>query len=35
MTLLAIGIVAAFIGAILVFGCLIQGNNYNEDEEEE
>ena len=35
MTLLAIGIVASFIGAILVFDCLIQGNNYNEEEEEE
>lgn len=35
MMLLAIGIVASFIGAILVFGCLIQDNNYNEDEEEE
>ena len=32
MTLLAIGIVAAFIGAILVFGCLIQGNDYSEEE---
>lgn len=35
MTLLAIGIVAAIMGAILVFGCLIQGNDYNEEEEEE
>lgn len=32
MTLLAIGIVASFIGAILVFGCLIQGNDYSEEE---
>nr|DAO55444.1 MAG TPA: hypothetical protein [Bacteriophage sp.] len=32
MTLLAIGIVAAFIGTILVFGCLIQGNDYSEEE---
>lgn len=35
MTLLAIGIVAAIMGSILVFGCLVQGNDYNEDEEEE
>lgn len=32
MTLLAIGIVAAFIGTILVFACLIQGNDYSEEE---
>ena len=32
MTLLAIGIVEAFIGTILVFGCLIQGNDYSEEE---
>lgn len=32
MTLLAIGIVASFIGTILVFVCLIQENDYSEEE---
>ena len=30
--LLAIIMVVAIMGAILVFGCLIQGNDYNEEE---
>ena len=29
-----IGMVAVIMGAILAFGCLIQGNDYNEEEEE-
>lgn len=29
MMLLAIGMVAVIMGAILAFGCLIQGNDYN------
>ena len=33
--MLAIGMVAAIMGAIIAFGCLIQGNDYNEEEEEE
>ena len=32
MMLLAIIMVAAIMGAILVFGCLIQGNDYKEEE---
>lgn len=32
MMLLAIIMVVAIMGAILVFGCLIQGNDYNEEE---
>ena len=32
MMLLAIGMVAAIMGAIIVFGCLIRGNDYNEEE---
>lgn len=32
MMLLAIIMVAAIMGAILVFGCLIQGNDYSEEE---
>ena len=32
MTLLAIGTVAAIMGAIVAFGCLIQGNDYSEEE---
>ena len=32
MMFLAIIMVAAIIGAIIVFGCLIQGNDYNEEE---
>lgn len=32
MMLLAIIMVAVIMGAILVFGCLIQGNDYNEEE---
>lgn len=31
MMFLAIIMVAAIIGAIIAFGCLIQGNNYNEE----
>ena len=34
MMLLAIIVVAANMGAILAFGCLIQGNDYSEKEEE-
>lgn len=30
--MLAIIIVAAIIGSILVFGCIIQGNDYREEE---
>ena len=30
--LLAIIMVVAIMGAILVFGCLIQGNDYNKEE---
>lgn len=30
--MLAIIMVAAIIGSILVFGCIIQGNNYSEEE---
>lgn len=30
MMLLAIIMVAAIIGSILVFGCIIQGNDYSE-----
>nr|DAL10313.1 MAG TPA_asm: hypothetical protein [Caudoviricetes sp.] len=32
MMLLAIGMVATIMGAILAFGCLIQGNDYNKEE---
>lgn len=32
MMLLAIIMVVAIMGAILVFGCLIQGNDYNKEE---
>ena len=32
MMLLAIIMVVAIMGAILGFGCLIQGNDYNEEE---
>lgn len=32
MMLLAIIMVVAIMGAILVFGCLIQGNDYSEEE---
>lgn len=32
MMLLAIIMVAVIMGAILVFGCLIQGNDYDEEE---
>ena len=32
MTLLAIGMVAAIMGVIIAFGCLIQGNDYNKEE---
>lgn len=32
MTLLAIFIVAAIMAGIIAFGCLIQGNDYNEEE---
>lgn len=31
MMFLAIIMVAAIIGAIIAFGCLIQGNDYNEE----
>lgn len=31
--MLAIIIAAAIIGSILVFGCIIQGNDYSEEEE--
>lgn len=34
MMLLAIIMVVAIMGAILAFGCLIQGNDYSEEEEE-
>lgn len=30
--MLVIIMVAAIIGSILVFGCIIQGNDYNEEE---
>ena len=33
MTLLAISIVAAIMVGIIAFGCLIQGNDYSEEEE--
>lgn len=33
MMLLAIIMVAAIMGSILVFGCIIQGNDYSEEEE--
>lgn len=32
MMFLAIIMVAAIMGAIIVFGCLIQGNDYNKEE---
>lgn len=32
MMLLAIIMVVAIMGAILTFGCLIQGNDYNKEE---
>lgn len=32
MMLLAIIMVAAIMGSILVFGCIIQGNDYREEE---
>lgn len=32
MMLLAIIMVVAIMGVILAFGCLIQGNDYNEEE---
>lgn len=32
MMLLAIIMVAVIMGAILVFGCLIQGNDYSKEE---
>lgn len=32
MMLLAIIMVAAIMGSILVFGCFIQGNDYSEEE---
>lgn len=32
MMLLAIIMVAVIMGVILVFGCLIQGNDYSEEE---
>lgn len=32
MMLLAIIMVAVIMGAILVFGCMIQGNDYDEEE---
>lgn len=32
MTLLEIGMVAAIMVAIIAFGCLIQGNDYSEEE---
>lgn len=32
MTLLAISIVAAIMASIIAFGCLIQGNDYSEEE---
>lgn len=31
MMFLALIMVAAIIGAIIAFGCLIQGNDYNEE----
>lgn len=34
MMLLAIIMTAVIMGSILVFGCIIQGNNYSEKEEE-
>lgn len=33
MMLLAIIMVAAIMGSILVFGCIIQGNGYSDEEE--
>ncbi len=33
MMLLAIIMVAAIMGSILVFGCIIQGNDYSDEEE--
>ena len=33
MTLLDIGMVAAIMAGIIAFGCLIQGNDYSEEEE--
>ena len=33
MTLLDIGMVAAIMEGIIAFGCLIQGNDYSEEEE--
>lgn len=32
MMLLAIIMAVAIMGSILVFGCIIQGNDYNEEE---
>lgn len=32
MMFLAIGMVAVIMGAIIAFGCLIQGNDYSEEE---
>lgn len=32
MMLLAIGMVAVIMVAIITFGCLIQGNDYNKEE---
>lgn len=34
MTLLAIIMAAAIMGSILIFGCIIQRNDYSEKEEE-
>ena len=33
MTLLEIGMVAAIMAGIIAFGCLIQGNDYSEEED--
>lgn len=33
MTLLAISIVVAIMAGIIAFGCLIQGNDYSEEED--
>ena len=33
MTLLAISIVAVIMAGIIAFGCLIQGNDYSEEED--
>ena len=33
MMLLAIIMVASIMGAILAFGCIIQGNDYSDEEE--